>query len=167
MVQALHSSRDLISVRGWTPRWATARSTATALVRLGDRQPLLDFIDRSLAGDDSAETANLNYWAYWFGSIREAQPDDGFMRNGPSDWEPVRLLRGLATGLNQAPAYMDLYVHSLWALLTTNRWLPLADPVLAEGLAAQTARLLDQDGVSQRARRELSAVDYVLRENRT
>lgn len=167
MAQDLLSSRDLTSVRGWTPRWATARSTATALARLGDHQPLLDFIDRGLAGDDSAEIANLNYWAYWFGSIREAQPDDGFMRHGPSNWEPVRLLRGLATGLHQAPAYMDLYVHSLWALLTTNRWLPLADPVLAEGLAAQTARLLDQDGISQRARRELSAVDYVLRENRT
>ncbi|MEV7915248.1 helix-turn-helix domain-containing protein [Streptomyces griseus] len=166
MAQDLLSSRDLTSVRGWTPRWATARSTATALARLGDHQPLLDFIDRGLAGDDSAEIANLNYWAYWFGSIREAQPDDGFMRHGPSNWEPVRLLRGLATGLHQAPAYMDLYVHSLWALLTTNRWLPLADPVLAEGLAAQTARLLDQDGISQRARRELSAVDYVLRENR-
>lgn len=167
MVHALHGRRDLISARGWTPHWATARSTAAALVRLGDRQPLLDFIERGLAGNDSAEIANLNYWAYWFGSIREPQPDDGFMRHGPTSWEPVRLLHGLATGLHQAPAYMDLYVHSLWALLTTNRWLPLADPVLADRLAAHTARLLDHDGISLRARRELSAVHYVLRENRT
>ncbi|MFE7358358.1 XRE family transcriptional regulator [Streptomyces sp. NPDC057543] len=80
---ALHGRRDLISARGWNPRWATARSTGTALVRLGDRQPLLDFIEKGLADDDSAEAANLNYWAYWLGSIREPQPDDGFMRDGP------------------------------------------------------------------------------------
>ncbi|MFH9263989.1 hypothetical protein ACH4KN_06965 [Streptomyces sp. NPDC017546] len=167
MAHALHGSRDLFSVRGWTPHWPTARSAAAASVRLGDQQPLRDFIERSLTGDDSAEIANLNYLAYWFGSIREAQTDDGFMRHGPTNWEPIRLLRGLATGLHQAPAYLDLYVHSLWALLTSNRWLPLADPVLADGLAAHTARLLDHDGISLRARRELSAVVYVLRENRT
>ncbi|MFJ9183995.1 XRE family transcriptional regulator [Streptomyces anulatus] len=167
MVHALHRNRDLISVRGWTPHWATARSTVAALVRLGDHQPLRDFIDRGLVGDDSAEIANLNYWAYWLGSIREAQSDDGFMRRVPANWEPVRLLGAFAVGLQQAPAYMDLYVHSLWALLTTNRWLPLADPVLADALATQTAQLLDHEGVSPRARRELSTVHYVLRENRT
>ncbi|WP_405937345.1 XRE family transcriptional regulator [Streptomyces sp. NBC_00726] len=167
MAHALHSRRDLTSARGWSPRWATARSTAAALVRLGDRQPLLDFIERGLAGDDSAEAANLNYWAYWLGAIREPQPDDGFMRHGATNREPVRLLRGLATGLHQAPAYMDLYVHSLWALLVTSPWLPLADTALAESLTAHTARLLDHNGISPRARRELSSVHYVLRENRT
>ncbi len=39
--------------------------TATALARLGDPQPLLGFIDRALADDDTAEAANLNYWALW------------------------------------------------------------------------------------------------------
>ncbi|WP_367125312.1 XRE family transcriptional regulator [Streptomyces phytohabitans] len=167
MVHALHGRRHLISASGWTPHWATARSTAAALARLGDRQPLLDFIDRGLAGDDSAEIANLNYWAYWLGSTREPQADDGFMRHGLTTTEPVRLFRGLATGLQQAPAYRDLYVHSLWALLITNRWLPLADPVLADRLAVHTARLLDHEGISPRARRELSAVHYVLRGHRT
>lgn len=167
MVHALHSRRDLISARGWTPHWAAARSTAAALVRLGDPQPLSDFIERGLAGDDSAETANLNYWAYWLGSIPEPQPDDAFMKRGPTNWEPVRILRGLATGVQQAPAYLDLYVHSLWALLTTNRWLPLADPFLADRLAAQTAEVLAHEGISLRARRELSAVHYVLRDNRS
>ncbi|MFJ2774402.1 hypothetical protein [Streptomyces sp. NPDC087300] len=52
-----------------------------------------------MANDDSAEIANLNYWAYGFGSISEPEPDDGFMRHGPTNWEPVRFLRGLATGL--------------------------------------------------------------------
>lgn len=167
MSHALHTRRDLIAARGWTPHWATARSTATALVRLGDRQPLLDFIDRGMADDDAAETANLNYWAYWLGSMQEPQPDDGFMQHRPVNWEPVRLLRGLAAGLHQAPAYVDLYVHSLWALLTTNRWLPLADAELTDKLRSHTARLLDHEGISPRSRRELSSVHYVLRENRT
>ncbi|MFI6803766.1 XRE family transcriptional regulator [Streptomyces luteogriseus] len=163
---ALHTRRDLITVRGWTPHWATARSTAVALSRLGDPQPLLDFIDRAIADDDAAETANLNYWAYWLGSIQEPQPNDGFMRQGTINWEPVRLLRGLTAGLHQAPAYVDLYVHSLWALLTTHRWLPLADPKLTDKLHAHTCGLLDHNGISPRSRRELNAVHYVLRENR-
>ncbi|MEW2622029.1 helix-turn-helix transcriptional regulator [Streptomyces sp. NPDC048106] len=167
MGHALHARRDLIAVRGWTPHWPTARSTATALVRLGDRQPLLDFIDRAMADDDAAETANLNYWAYWLGSIREPQPNDGFMRHGVSNWEPVCLFRGLTAGLRQAPAYEDLYVHSLWALLATHRWLPLADHAVTGMLRARTAELLDNNGTSPRARRELNAVQYVLRENRT
>ncbi|MER7623818.1 helix-turn-helix transcriptional regulator [Streptomyces sp. NPDC126503] len=58
---ALHRGRDGLARRGFSPRWAGARSTATALARQGDPQPLLDFIDRALADDDVAEAANLNY----------------------------------------------------------------------------------------------------------
>ncbi|MFH8491939.1 helix-turn-helix domain-containing protein [Streptomyces longisporoflavus] len=166
MGHALHTRRDVIAARGWSPHWATARSTAAALVRAGDRQPLLDFIDRGIADDDTAERANLNYWAYWLGSIREPQPDDHFMRHQPANWEPVRLLRDLAAGLNPAPAYTDLYIHSLWALLTAHRWLPLADPELANNLHSHSTRLLDHDKISPRSRRELSSLHYVLRQNR-
>ncbi|MEU3283342.1 XRE family transcriptional regulator [Streptomyces antibioticus] len=148
MAHALHTRRDLITARGWTPRWTTARSTAVALARLGDPQPLWDFIDRSMADDDAAETANLNYWAYWYGSIQEPQPNDGFMRQGPSNWEPVRLLRALTAGLHQAPAYLDLYIHSLWALLTTHPWLPLADPELTDTLHAHNSGLLDSNAMN-------------------
>lgn len=167
MGHALHAHRDLVAARGWTPHWPTARSTATALVRLGDSQPLWDFIDRAIVDDDTAEAANLNYWAYWLGAIREPQANDGFMRKRPTGWEPVHLMKGLVAGLHQAPGYVDLYVHSLWALLTTHRWLPLADVELAAELAAHTARLLDDNGISPRSRRELSLVHYVLRDHRT
>ncbi|MER5971830.1 XRE family transcriptional regulator [Streptomyces sp. NPDC002055] len=165
MAHALHARRDLAATRGWTPHWAAARSTATALVRLGDNQPLLDFIDRAIVDDDAAETANLNYWAYWLGAIRGPQANDGFMRDRPRDWEPVRLLYGLVSGLHQAPGYADLYVHSLWALLTAHRWLPLAAPDLTKQLNGRTEQLLGDRRISPRSRRELSSVHYVLREN--
>ncbi|MCX4635616.1 hypothetical protein QT196_34665 [Streptomyces sp. P9-2B-2] len=47
---------------------------------MGDDQTLLDFIDRAIVDDDVAETANLNYGAYWLGAIRKPQPNDGFMQ---------------------------------------------------------------------------------------
>jgi hypothetical protein len=50
----LHRRRDVLARRGWSSHWAEARSTATALARLGDPQPLLDFIDRALVDDDTA-----------------------------------------------------------------------------------------------------------------
>ncbi|WP_327236802.1 XRE family transcriptional regulator [Streptomyces sp. NBC_01317] len=165
--QALHARRDVLAVRGWTPRWAEARSTTTALARLGDPQPLLDFIERSMADDDTAETANLNYWAYWLGVSPLPQANDGFMRSRvPPGWEPPSLLRSLVEGLHQAPGYVDLYVHSLWALVTAHKWLPLVSPDLAVRLCEQTGALLDGCRISPRSRRELSEVHYVLRDHR-
>ncbi|MGW6745447.1 hypothetical protein ACWGDX_32695 [Streptomyces sp. NPDC055025] len=120
-----------------------------------------------MADDDAAEAANLNYWAYWLGALPEPQVDDGFMRDRDlSGWDPVTLMRCLVKGLHQAPGYVDLYVHSLWALMTAHTWLPLASPAVAGQLAEQVTRLLDGGRISSRSRRELSAVRYVLRENR-
>ncbi|MFJ9434123.1 XRE family transcriptional regulator [Streptomyces sp. NPDC101490] len=159
----LHARRGVLMRQGWSEHWAEARSTATALARLGDPQTLLDFIERSLADDDIAEAANLNYWAYWLGSVRLPQPDDRFMRDQRlSDWDPVTLLRGLARGLNDAPGYVDLHIHTLWALLDEHPWLPKASPALATVLAERISQLLDGSGTSGRTRRELRAVHYVL-----
>nr|AAZ77670.1 unknown [Streptomyces antibioticus] len=55
----LHRRRDVPARRGWSPRWAEARSTATALALLGGPQPLLDFIDRALADDTHKGTASF------------------------------------------------------------------------------------------------------------
>lgn len=102
--QALHGRRDVLARRGWSPHWAEARSTATALARLGDPQPLLDFIERAVADDDTAEAANLNYWAYWLGAYAVPQADDTFMRDRElTGWDPVTLLRALARGMHLAP----------------------------------------------------------------
>ncbi|MFF7365391.1 helix-turn-helix domain-containing protein [Streptomyces sp. NPDC008125] len=165
--QALHRRRDVLARRGWSPHWAEARSTAAALARLGDPQPLLDFIDRALADDDVAEAANLNYWALWLGALALPQPDDAFMRDRDlSGWDPVTLLRGLAGGLHLAPGFVDLYAHSLWALLTAFPWLPQAAGPLAGPLRGQTGLLLDQAALSVRSRRELSHVHYVFDHDR-
>lgn len=162
-VHALHARRGVLAGRGWSEHWAEARSTATALARLRDPQPLLDFIERSLVGDDTAEAANLNYWAYWLGGVRLPQADDRFMQDRElSGWDPVTLLRGLTYGMHRAPGYVDLYVHTLWALLTAHPWLSQASPALARDLAERTGRLLDEGGTSRRSRRELGAVHYVL-----
>ncbi|WP_435060177.1 helix-turn-helix domain-containing protein [Streptomyces sp. bgisy060] len=158
----LHRRRDVLARRGWSPHWAGARSTATALARQGDAQPLLDFIDRALADDDTAEAANLNYWALWLGALPLPQPDDTFMRDRDlSGWDPVTLLRGLARGLHLAPGYVDLYAHSLWALLTAFPWLPQAAGPLSVPLRERTAQLLDGAAISARSRRELAHVHYV------
>ncbi|MFD9100279.1 hypothetical protein ACFVZN_04320 [Streptomyces virginiae] len=160
---ALHARRGVLARRGWSEHWAEARSTATALARLGDPQPLLDFIERSLAGDDTAEAANLNYWAYWLGGVRLPQADDGFMRDRDlAGWDPVTLLRGLTYGLHYAPGYVDLYAHTLWALLTARPWLPQTSGLLVRELGERTGRLLDGSGISERSRHELSTVHYVL-----
>ncbi|MFI5804499.1 XRE family transcriptional regulator [Streptomyces sp. NPDC051561] len=162
--QALHGTRGILAPRGWTPQWTQVRSTATALARLGDPEPLLEFIDRSVADDDQGEAANLNYWAYWLGAVAQPQADDLFMRDPQQPlWDPVTLLRCLSQSLHPAPGYVDLYAHSLWALLNRHPWLPQASAVLAAELETQIEQLLDGGRISPRSRRELSAVHYVLR----
>lgn len=163
---ALHSRRGVLVGRGWTPHWAEARSTATALARLGDPQPLWDFIERSMADSEDGEVANLNYWALWLGAIQRPQANDAFMRDrGMTDWDPVTLLRGLVHGLHQAPGFVDLYAHTVWALLEAHTWLPLAAGDLTRALANRTTQLLDGSALSERSRRELSTVHYRLGEH--
>ncbi|MFE7430936.1 hypothetical protein [Streptomyces sp. NPDC057545] len=167
VAHAVHRRRDVLAGWGWSPYWAEARSTATALARLGDPQPLVDFIDRCVVGDDVAEAANLNYWALWLGVLPVPQPDDGFMRDRDlSGWDPVALLRGLARGLHLAPGYVNLYAHSLWALLVAFPWLVRAAGPVAGPLRERAAELLDGPVLSVGARRELAFVHYVFDHDR-
>lgn len=127
---------------------------------------MLDFIDRSLADDDAAVAANLNYWAFGMGALREPQPDDAFMADrGLTGWDPATLLRGLAQGFHESPGYVDLYAHSLWAPLTAHTWLPQASPDVARALSERVARILDDGLISPRARRELDTGHCVLRDH--
>ncbi|MFD7886285.1 hypothetical protein ACFV3N_28065 [Streptomyces bauhiniae] len=92
--------------------------------------------------------------------------NDAFMRNRDlSDWGLVTLLRGLVRGMHLAPGYVDLYVHSLWALLVAFPWLAQAAGLLAGPLCEQVGQLLDGAALSARSRRELAHVHYVFDHN--
>ncbi|WP_405691505.1 hypothetical protein [Streptomyces sp. NBC_00057] len=86
---------------------------------------------------------------------------------GLAGWDALTLLRGLATGLVEAPGFVDLYAHSLHVLLAVAPWLPQAAGPLASPLRERTAQLLDGVHLSARSRRELGRVHYVLDNNRT
>ena len=67
--------RALRSAKGWSVTWPLTRSTASALTRVGDPEPMRRFIHDQL-GDDTGETANMNYWAFWTGALDEHQASD-------------------------------------------------------------------------------------------
>ena len=164
---AMRGMRSSLSVRGFGERWIEARTTATVAARQGDPELLQDFIGNALANDDAGEFANLQYWAYWLGALPPDQPDDAFMRDSPGStrWNPVELLRLLTDGLHDAPGTVDLYVHSISALLTAHPWVALADPALAIRVAHRTQRLLDGTIISPRSRQDLNKVQYRLKPN--
>lgn len=166
---ALHSRRNLLARRGWSEHWAETRSIAAALARHGDPQPLRDFIARSMTDDDTGEAANLNYLAYWLGAVScRSEPDDSFMADKHlSGFDPVTLMRLLTQGMEEAPTYVDLYAHSIWALLAARPWLLQADPRTAARLAERVTYALDVLDVPAQSRRDLGAAHQLLTQRRT
>jgi transcriptional regulator with XRE-family HTH domain len=149
--------RALRSAKGWSVTWPLARSTASALTRVGDPEPMRRFITGQL-GDDTGETANLNYWAFWTGELGEQQASDSFIRSTSlSSWHGGRLARHLADRLHGNIGFTELNIHSLWALI---RIRPGLAALLAADLETRIARLLDENQVSAPARRELEALRY-------
>ncbi|MEK2490803.1 helix-turn-helix transcriptional regulator [Kitasatospora purpeofusca] len=149
---------------GWSPQWAEARSVAASLARQGDPTLLREFIDKSIADHDQAESANLNYWAHWLGLDRRPQKDDCFMTEcARPAWDATALLRELAVRLDRAVEYTDLYVHSIWALIISRRNLLDSDPYMAKELAGRVEVVLDDGSLSSESRRKLECVYYGLR----
>jgi hypothetical protein len=142
---------------GWSPTWPLARSTASALTRAGDPEPQRRFIHDQLA-DDTADTANLNYWAFWAGEISEQQTSDTFISaTSLTSWHGGRLARHLADRMHGNIGFTELNIHSLWALIRAR---PQLAPPLTPGLGTTITRLLDEDQVSGPARRELETLRY-------
>ena len=145
----------------WLARWLTSRSLASVATRHGDRDRLARFVHDQV-DDDRAETANLNYWAYWVGETDRIEVDDTFMTiSRPGPRPGAKLMDHLVTRLDPGHGYTTLYVHTLWALVA-------ARPDLLRGPAAAVLRgrlpvMLDSRGLSASVRRELEGIRYAIR----
>lgn len=146
---------------GWSPQWVAARSLVVARARQGDPDPLRHFLETAL-GSDELEAANLNYWAYWIGEIRGARHGDDFMAGGLSNWGGMALLERLHDQLLATEPTVELYVHSVWALIRCRPWLLEGDPALRLSLGARLHALQAEASLSRRARSELDSLGYVL-----
>lgn len=145
---------------GWSPGWATARSLAVARACQGDPEPLQDFIARGISDQDACEAANLNYWSYWIGEQAPTATSDTFMVGDLGPWRGAALLNHLAEGLRTPPAYIDLSVHSIQALIARRPHLLGEHPAVAADLAATSGQLLDSPGLVEPTRRALDRIHF-------
>lgn len=145
------------------PSWVAVRSSAIALARKGNRHPLHAFVSTGLT-NETQETANLNYWAYWVGEIPEIHANDDFMVNtGPTRWAGARLFEHLLNRLSFGSDHAELNIHTLWTLL-------LARPAVLDyrpELRTQAQRMIEHvasdPDLTARVRQELASVAYAIR----
>jgi hypothetical protein len=145
----------------WSPEWAAARSRAVTEAARGNPDRLRWFIDRRLAGNDRLELAQLAWNAHYYGELDSRQTSEAFMVGELPTWRGDRLLRWLAGRLDPTCGYVDLIAHELWALLASRHYLA-TDPAAA-GLINRVEVLAGTDVLSDRSRRELGEVAYLLR----
>lgn len=154
-------TRTLRAGAGWTPDWAVGRSLAVARAAQGEPDQLRHFITTHLA-DDRQEAANLNYWAYWIGEYATPATGDHFMATTDlTGWRGNALLEHLVAGMDPATPYVELTIHTVWALLRRRPWLMDDDPAVTADLHHRTTILLDsRQHLSGQARRELDQLHF-------
>jgi transcriptional regulator with XRE-family HTH domain len=162
LAQMYRSDRQAVRpAAGWSPNWPLARSTASALTRLGDPEPMRRFIADQLC-DEAGERANLNYWAFWVGDFAEQKTGDAFIGTTPmSAWHGDRLIRHLLDRLYGNIGFLELNIHTLWSLIRVRPQM-ITDPPVAQEMAVKVERLLDENLVAANSRRELDALRYAI-----
>jgi transcriptional regulator with XRE-family HTH domain len=145
----------------WSPEWVAARSRAVTEAARGNPDRLRWFIDRRLAGNDRLELAQLAWNAHYYGELDRRQTSEVFMVGDLPAWRGDRLLGWLAGRLDPSCGYVDLIAHELWALLASRHYLA-TDPAAA-GLRNRVEVLAGSEVLSDRSRRELGEVAYLLR----
>ncbi|MGH3710283.1 MAG: hypothetical protein ACRDRQ_19730 [Pseudonocardiaceae bacterium] len=139
------------------------RSSAVALAHGGDRDPLRAFLQHALT-TERLDQANLNYWAYWIGEIRDVQVDDEFMGSvDPRSWSGAHLLGDLLERLQPGSGHAELNLHTVWALLLAHPALLGSYPRLRSAAASTVEELAADDDLSGPARGELSDIGYAIR----
>ena len=145
----------------FSPGWAEARSVAVALGRQGNPDALTRFVQLGRT-DDTWETANLNYWAYWAGETRRIERDDTFMGADLGRWRGLTLLDHLTARIGPDADDLALNVHTVWALIIARRGILEDDPVLAQSLAARVGVLLDASDDASGVRSEAESIRSAL-----
>jgi transcriptional regulator with XRE-family HTH domain len=146
---------------GWNPTWVAGRSLAVARACQGDREQLRHFIANQIT-DDPAEAANLNYWAYWIGEASGDATSDLFMATGDlGAWRGTTCCATSTAGLNPATPYVDLSVHTVWALLARRPWLLDDDPAVDRRPAPPHPRAARLRQPVRQARRELDQLRFL------
>ncbi|WP_376735699.1 helix-turn-helix domain-containing protein [Streptomyces broussonetiae] len=147
----------------WLTHWLNERSVAAVATRQGDRDRMAYFIDTALQDDEAGEAANLAYWAYWIGETSIPQLSDDFIAdNSLGSWHGERLLAHLVEGINPEHGFVDLNIHSTWALLQVRPNL-LRSGTAARALRERLPVMLDSQELSPRSRRELESIRYAIR----
>ncbi len=143
--------------------WVAVRSTALALARFGNRDPVQAFVQQALTNEQQ-ETANLNYWAYWVGEIPHVEPDDAFMvTTNISSWEGSTLLQHLLNRLKVGFEHADLNVHTLWALLQARPSLLQNHADLRCRARQRVEQLMGDHELLPQTRQKLLALMYAIR----
>lgn len=145
------------------PTWIAARSSAIALARNGNRDPLRAFVSTGLV-DERLEAVNLNYWAYWVGELADVEADDRFTVNADhARWDGARLFEHLLERLHPESDHADLNVHTLWALLLARPTVLNHRPRLRTQARTKIEQGMDCPDLAPQARRELASVAYAIR----
>lgn len=144
-------------------RLLETRSASVALAGRGDGDVLRDFT-AAMTTSSTPEIANLNYWAYWIGELREDHVDDTFMLHaGPRSWGGVHLLEHLTRRVAPSSPHLPLNLHTLFTLIASRPSLLTDWPHLRPPLADAVEVGLSTDELTRAERDQFAGLHYALR----